>query len=124
MGGSIMKYEILEKTNGAELFMNGKTYYELERWDQGWCYKDEKAFEDGFGLVYIPEYAVENFEGEQITIEGRTFYNGDDIEDVYTYSDLLNLCHGNHGHALFMIQTLDWQYPESLYDELNWEDTI
>lgn len=117
-----MNYHITEKTNGSILYMNGKNYYELAYGSQGYYFKDEEAFKNKFGVVYIPEYAVEDFEGEVVEIEGRKFYNGDDIEDMYTYSALLNLCQGNHGRALFLIETLDWQYPESLYMEVDWED--
>ena len=76
-----MNYTIEQKEVGKILRISGDTeeYVSLEYFNQGWCYKDSEAFEKGFGLCYIPEYAVEEFGGKMVEIEGETFYRLIDI---------------------------------------------
>ena len=57
--------------------------------------KDYKAFEQQSGTCYIPE--------------------AEDVE--YTYSDLLDMCHNNSALASNMFDLLEWQHPETLFDE-------
>ena len=116
-----MNYTIEQKEVGKILRISGDTeeYVSLEYFNQGWCYKDSEAFEKGFGLCYIPEYAVEEFGGKMVEIEGETFYRLIDIEDTYTYTDLLNLTHNNDSKARTLFEMLDYQYAESLYQELD-----
>ena len=115
-----MKYTIEQKEVGKILRIEGdmEEYVSLEYHNQGWFYKDSEAFENGFGVCYIPEYAVEEFGGKMVEIEGETFYRLIDIEDTYSYTDLLNLTHNNHSKAIVLFEMLDYQYPQSLYQEL------
>jgi hypothetical protein len=115
-----MKYTIEQKEVGKILRIEGdmEEYVALEYHNQGWFYKDSEAFEKGFGVCYIPEYAVEEFGGKMVEIEGENFYRLIDIEDTYSYTDFLNLTHNNHIKAKALFELLDWQYPQSLYQEL------
>jgi hypothetical protein len=115
-----MNYTIEQKEVGKILRIVGdmEEYVALEYHNQGWFYKDSKAFENGFGVCYIPEYAVEEFGGKMVEIEGENFYRLIDIEDTYTYTDILNLTHNHDSKAIVLFEMLDYQYPQSLYQEL------
>ena len=114
-----MNFTIEKKEVGSILTYMGEEYVSLEHHNDGWYYKDTKAFENGFGVCYIPEYALEDFGGKMFEEEGEVYYRLIDIEDTYTYTDLLNLTHNNHAKAIVLFEMLEWSYPESLYQELN-----
>lgn len=69
--------------------------FERGRTLQGYVYKNMDAFKPGGGVCYIPELS--------------------DI--MYTYDDLLEIC-GDYDTALTVLDMVDWQYIESLYDEI------
>ena len=116
-----MEYTIEQKEVGKILRIKGdiEEYVSLEYFNQGWCYKDSEAFEKGVGVCYISEYALENFGGKMVDINGETFYRLIDIEDTYTYTDFLNLTHNNESKARTLFEMLDYQYAESLYEQLD-----
>ena len=62
---------------------------------QGFVYKNMDAFKPGGGVCYIPELS----------------------DDTYTYADLLEIC-GDYDTALTVLDMLDWQHAETLYDEI------
>ena len=113
-----MNFTIDKKDVGSLLNYAGEDYVSLERHNEGWYYKDTKAFEKGIGVCYIPEYALEDFGGKMFEEEGEVYYRLIDIEDTYTYTDFLNLTHNNHAKAKILFEMLDYQYPQSLYQEL------
>jgi hypothetical protein len=115
-----MNYTIEQKEVGKILRIAGdmEEYVAFEYLNQGWFYKDSKAFEKGFGVCYIPEYAVDEFRGKIVSLEGFNFFRLIDIEDTYSYTDFMNLVGNNYGKAKVLFEMVDWQYPESLYQEL------
>ena len=62
---------------------------------QGFVYKNISEFKPGGGVCYIPELS----------------------DDTYTYADLLEIC-GDYDTALTVLDMLDWQHAETLYDEI------
>ena len=115
---------------GEIINYKGVDYVTGDSTSQGWVYKDEKAFVKGVGICYIPEYA---FEGN--TIEVVTFNRLQDREETiyfelqpiidkgeaYTQQDLIKVF-GDEHKAIIGFDMLDWQFPESLAEELVWED--
>lgn len=84
----------------------------FEYGEQGYIYKSKKIFSElkDDEVCYIPEYY--NINNEPVLCDC----------DRYTKSDFLNLCDGNIQKAEFIYYTVDWQHPEVLYDEVDWEE--
>lgn len=84
---------------------------------QGWGYKD-KEFDWANGnptdIIYIPEYGYD-WNGEQCYVER---------ENAYSKEDFIDLCNGDEGRALFVFEAVDWQFPSSFYNEVDWEDDV
>jgi len=64
--------------------------------DNGYCFKDYKAFESKKGVCYIPELT----------------------DHKYTYNDFMDIAKGNEELAKTLFDLVDWQHPETLYNEL------
>lgn len=81
--------------------------------DQGYVYKSDKSFDElaNDEICYIPEYYDETDE------------NGL-LEDVaaYTKLDFMELCDNIKWRAIFVYEGVDWQCPETYYDETDWEE--
>lgn len=81
--------------------------------DQGYVYKSDKSFDElaNDEICCIPEYYDETDE------------NGL-LEDVATYTklDFMELCDNIKWRAVFVYEGVDWQYPETYYDEIDWEE--
>lgn len=81
--------------------------------DQGYVYKSDKSFDEleNDEICYIPEYYDETDE------------NGL-LEDVaaYTKLDFMELCNNIKWRAVFVYEGVDWQCPETYYDETDWEE--
>lgn len=77
---------------------------------QGYGYKPDIDWNtvDLDEIIYIPECAY-----------GDNEY--DDPTSVYTKQDFLDIC-GNDNDAEELHSMVDWQCPETLYDELDWDD--
>ncbi len=116
---------------GEIINYKGVDYVTGDSTSQGWVYKDEKAFVKGVGICYIPEYA---FEGIGIIVVskdelgggecGSTYFELQPIIDkgeAYTQQDLIKVF-GDEHKAIIGFDMLDWQFPESLAEELVWED--
>lgn len=72
---------------------------------QGYGFKADIVIEDidEDEVIYIPEYGYKN--------------NAPLLDSIYTKKDLLDICKGDEDLMLFIWETLDWQYPETLYNE-------
>lgn len=92
--------------------------------NEGTIYKDRKAFESGDGICYINEYGFEcadKFEyfefyqkemaSSEITDNPYVALNG------YTRQDFINICDGREDLAEELFMQVDWQCPETLWDE-------
>lgn len=81
--------------------------------NQGYVYKSDKSFDElaNDEICYILEYYDE-------TDENGLF------EDVATYTklDFMELCDNIKWRAVFVYEGVDWQYPETYYDEIDWEE--
>lgn len=69
---------------------------EREFYGQGYIYKNEEAFNNKKGTCYIPELS----------------------DTRYSYKDFLNIT-GNEEQARILFEEVDWQHPETLFEE--WE---
>ena len=70
---------------------------EKEYYRQGWIFKDEYAFHhDPKKPCYVPEEEEEGF---------------------YTREDFLALCNGQEDIAEMIFDEVDWQHPETYFDE-------
>ena len=85
-----MNYEII-----GEILENGE--FDKGPTDQGYVYKDPNAFESKSSEVcYIPELC----------------------DEKYTFADILDICKGNEEIARIVFEVIDWQSPETYYEEL------
>lgn len=67
-----------------------------ERTSQGFVYKNEEAFLNKEGICYIAELS----------------------DEPYTYKDILEISEGNEDLATLVFDDIDWQHPESRYEEV------
>ena len=75
--------------------------YNKEWYRQGFVYKDEEAFlYDQDKVCYIAEDDYPN------------------VEKRYTRKDIVRICKGDVKMAQIVFYLLDWQHPETVYDEL------
>lgn len=97
------KQELIEELNNGWLPVEFYPSYI----GQGYGYKADVVIDDvdENEVIYIPEYGYDD--------------NCPEIDCIYTKKDLLEICKGDKGLLEFMWETLDWQSPETLYDE--WE---
>ena len=97
--------------------------------EQGTIYKDVSAYENGFDEVcYIPEYgfsdyidelewAVHDYEMGNSSLE-KLCKTISSVSVGYTHRDFLNLCNNQEEVASVVFDTVDWQYPETYFDEM------
>lgn len=98
--------------------------------NEGVIYLDEDAFERGEGVCYIPEYGFENesqngcelfeFYAKEAVgsdIENNPYTASDDTANSYTKQTFLDICFGNEAFARELFNAVDWQSPETLWDE-------
>ena len=64
--------------------------------DQGMVYKNYENYKTGVGICYVPELS----------------------DDSYTKEDILTICDGNERLAWFIFDVIDWQSPETFYNDL------
>lgn len=84
--------------------------------DNGYVYRNPRAFEDrGDDVAYIANAAWE----EPLRHDENGYVRLSDIdqEHVYTYGRILEACSGSRQMAERVFAELDWQHPETLYDE-------
>lgn len=84
--------------------------------DNGYVYRNSGAFEDrGDDVAYIANAAWE----EPLRHDENGYVRLSDIdqEHVYTYARILEACNGSRLMAERVFAELDWQHPETLYDE-------
>lgn len=84
--------------------------------DNGYVYRNSGAFEDrGDDVAYIANAAWE----EPLRNDENGYVRLSDIdqEHVYTYARILEACNGSRLMAERVFAELDWQRPETLYDE-------
>lgn len=86
--------------------------------DQGWVFKDYKAWELGHGICYIPELDGEYIEG----IYKPKLEDGEEYAACYSKDGFLELVGGNEDLARLVFEMVDWQHPETLVDELYSDD--
>lgn len=117
---------------GWKMETNDETYYfgEYGKFgcyqNEGVVYKDENAFESNEGVCYIPEYGFENRDenGNQLfefhakeAVASGVEYNSYITTSGYTRADIEALCDGTNINARDLFDHLDWQHPETLFDE-------
>jgi len=102
----------------------GNNRVELGETENGYCYKDEEAYESGNGIAYIPEHGL---------IEDSS----DKFELSYTRTDIENVVR-NHLKAidsykneeqvrnlsLSVFQILDWQCVATLLSDLDLDEYL
>lgn len=115
---------------GWKVELNDNIGYVGEYGWQGVYYKDYGAWANNDGVVYIPEYGFENEEqnaGELFEFHAKAsvanqvtdnpYMTTADTGVTYTKQDFLNICDGNEVWAYELFQMVDWQSPETLFDE-------
>jgi hypothetical protein len=87
----------------CELTENGYVFTG-EYSNNGYIFKDEEAFEKNWDApCYVPEGEIELV----------------DRCEFYTHNDLLKLCYNNHRLCNSVFNELDWQYPETLLEDID-----
>lgn len=88
-----------DKKIGKCVVNEDREIVELEKgyYRQGWIFKDEYAFyHEPEKPCYVPEEEEENF---------------------YTREDFIALCNGQEKIAEMIFDEVDWQHPETCFDE-------
>lgn len=91
--------------------------------NDGVVYKNDKAFETGEGVCYIPEFEFENADEnpfefyEKAAIASVVENNNYVAIQGYTRQDFIELCNGDEKWARELYDHVDWQHPETLWDE-------
>lgn len=117
---------------GWKVEVEGKAYYfgEYGRFgpncNDGVVFKDKAAFNSGNGVCYVNEYGFENAnenigplfefgakEAVAAGLEGNTYV----ALGGYTKQDFIDICDGNTEMARELFDHVDWQAPETLWDE-------
>jgi hypothetical protein len=122
--------KIKEVEQGWKVELNDNVGYVGEYGWQGVYYKDHDAWANNSGVVYIPEYGFENEEqnaGELFEFYAKSSVANQIAENpyvatadtgvTYTKQDFLNICAGNEDWAYDLFCCVDWQSPETLFDE-------
>lgn len=112
---------------GRKLEHEGKIYYQPQRhgFNDGVIYKDYKAFESGEGTCYIPEYAIpgngafDEFVEPDLVLPDEGDWYLEENCGIYTKKDFVSIA-GKHADMLF--EDVDWQHPETLWEEYDTED--
>lgn len=114
---------------GWKLVTPDETYYFGEYGQFGcYCnsgvvYKDDEAFESGNGVCYVPEYGFENANENPFEFEIKECIASEITDNPYvaiqgyTRQDFIELCDGNEGLARELYDHVDWQHPETLWNE-------
>ena len=115
---------------GWKVELNDNIGYVGEYGWQGVYYKDDDAWADNNGVVYIPEYGFENEDqnaGDLFEFHAKAnvadkivnnpYVATADTGVGYTKQDFLNICAGNEDIAFDLFQSVDWQSPETLFNE-------
>jgi len=97
-----MLVELSEKSHTNFLIIKNMKTIEKFETDNGYCFKDYKAFESKKGICYVPELT----------------------DHKYTYNDFLEIAKNNKELAQMLFDFVDWQHPETLYNELLIEEEI
>ena len=94
--------------------------------NEGVVYKDEQAFKIGKGVCYINEYGFDNSDenaGPLFEFEAKE-YVASELEGNnyvamtgYTRQDFIDICDGNETMARELFDHVDWQMPETLWNE-------
>ena len=98
-----MTFKQIQEKIGFEDIGQGWGYKSIEAWTLG----QNKAYEDKY-ICYIPEYCFSEGAVKQI-----------EITSLYTVKDFKDLCFGTNMHPEFLFETVDWQHPTSLLDEIS-----
>ena len=59
-------------------------------------------------IIYIPENGFEYLDNGELDVDELA---------IYTAKDLIDMFNGNVGAAEVLFNTLDWQFPDTLFDE-------
>ena len=122
--------EIIECDYGKILIYAGEKYYTGGLTDEGVVFKDRTIYEkQPDEICYISEDALEEY-GEVFGENGLLkFANLNyDIPRGYSHNDFLKLCNGKEDMAREVFEAVDWQSPETYYeekledDEISWDD--
>lgn len=72
---------------------------------QGWGYKnpDYKTEDE---IIYIPESAYEN----------------EHAKYGYSFKDFLDICDGDRERAEYLFEWVDWQHPDTAYEDIIWDE--
>jgi hypothetical protein len=75
---------------------------EKEFWGQGYIFKDYDAYANEPNKVcYVPELS----------------------DTVYTRNNFVEICKGNEAEAYFLFDMVDWQHPETEYEEFDFDSS-
>ena len=109
-------------------------------WNDGHCYKNFQNFKNQKGICYVPEYAGSEHEispSYALFMKGHPVPEGyvevrggiKDKEtgefisyaeecDIYYFEDFIRIAGNNKSIATFLFETVSWQYPETLLEEM------
>lgn len=111
----------IKVTDDGEFIYNGGPT------DNGWCFKDYKAWEEGRGIIYISEYQLEDIEnGVDEASWTRELWEQEVAERLsWEYPEEI---WGNKAFvselALYVLEICDWQDLTTCLEEMTYGDDI
>lgn len=97
-----MTFRQIQEKIGFEDIGQGYGYKSIEAWVLG----EHEEYENKY-ICYIPEYCFDDGSTKQIN-----------IDSLYTPKDFRDLCIGTNIVPDFLFESVDWQHPSTLLNEL------
>lgn len=98
-----LTFQQIQDKIGFENIGQGYGYKSIEAWLLG----EHKEYENKY-ICYIPEYCYQD----------DTSIKQIDINSLYTVKDFKDLCLGTNIVPDFLFESVDWQHPSTLLDEI------
>lgn len=116
---------IIATVGWKEVFEDGEIRYYCGTTDEGWCFKDKKAY-DTRSVCYIPEV---DFRGHDYLIEGAaTGYTREDIEKILRETlEELELPFSEDfvvQKARSVFDVAEWESIGVVVDRIDWEEEL
>ena len=109
-----------------EVTDEGEFIYHGGQTDNGWCFKDYKAWKEGKGIIYISEYQlidIENGESPTWTRESWEEYVAERLaqehpEDIWSNKGFVSAL------AFYVLMICDWQDLTTFLEEMTYGNDI
>ena len=110
-----------------EITDDGEFIYHGGQTDNGWCFKDYKAWEEGKGIIYISEYQLQDIEnGEDEPSWTRELWEQEVAErlsceypeEIWSNKEFVSAL------AFYVLMICDWQDLTTFLEEMTYGNDI